>query len=430
MRNIVLGLMFGDEGKGKVVDFLTDEKTTVIRFNGGTNAGHTVVTSRGKFKFHLLPSGALRASDIVLGNGMVIDPFALKEELEIYKEENSDLRIMISRAASVVTPIHIYIDKKQEELRGSLKIGTTSKGIGPCYEDKFSRNGIRIGDLLDQPTILNKLRLMTTMRKHLLEGSEFLKEETLHKISTDLNNVGKIIEPLMCNTELFLEKKKSEGNLLFEGGHGALLDIDFGVYPYVTSSNTMSGGAMTGSGFSLRKMNNIIGVTKSYISKVGEGPFPTEISGETAESIREAGGEYGTTTGRPRRIGWLDIPLLKYSIMLNDVDVLAMTMLDVIGKQKSILICESYRENYDSPVQAMIERKKATPEYIEMASWGEIKDSEIDEILLKGYYGLPQEMKDFISKVETLSGKDIGIISLGQRREKTIIREKWKSILK
>ncbi len=430
MRNIVLGLMFGDEGKGKVIDFLTDEKTTVIRFNGGTNAGHTVVTSRGKFKFHLLPSGALRASDVVLGNGMVIDPFALKEELDIYKLENANLRIMISKAAGVVTPIHVFIDKKQEQLRGDLKIGTTSKGIGPCYEDKFSRNGIRMGDLVDKQTIMAKLRLITTMRQQLLEGSDYLSTQSLEKLAEDLYKVGKFIEPLMCNTELFLEKKKSEGNLLFEGGHGALLDIDFGVYPYVTSSNTMSGGSMTGSGFSLRKINNIIGVTKSYISKVGEGPFPTEISGSAADSIREAGGEYGTTTGRPRRIGWLDIPLLKYSIMLNDVDVLAMTMLDVIGKQKSILICESYRENFDSPVQAMIDKKSATPEYIEMASWGEIPESEVDEMILKGYYGLPQEMKDFITKVESLTGKEIGIISIGQRRERTIIREKWKSILK
>ncbi|MHB1492919.1 MAG: adenylosuccinate synthase [Thermoplasmataceae archaeon] len=430
MRNIVLGLMFGDEGKGKVIDFLTDEKTTVIRFNGGTNAGHTVVTSRGKFKFHLLPSGALRASDVVLGNGMVIDPFALKEELDIYKLENANLRIMISKAAGVVTPIHVFIDKKQEQLRGDLKIGTTSKGIGPCYEDKFSRNGIRMGDLVDKQTIMAKLKLITTMRQQLLEGSDYLSTQALEKLAEDLYKVGKFIEPLMCNTELFLEKKKSEGNLLFEGGHGALLDIDFGVYPYVTSSNTMSGGSMTGSGFSLRKINNIIGVTKSYISKVGEGPFPTEISGSTADSIREAGGEYGTTTGRPRRIGWLDIPLLKYSIMLNDVDVLAMTMLDVIGKQKSILICESYRENFDSPVQAMIDRKSATPEYIEMASWGEIPEPEVDEMILKGYYGLPQEMKDFITKVESLTGREIGIISIGQRRERTIIREKWKSILK
>ncbi|EQD78838.1 adenylosuccinate synthetase, partial [mine drainage metagenome] len=261
-------------------------------------------------------------------------------------------------------------------------------------------------------------------------GSGFDNLDTINEISENLYNIGKEIEPMMCNTELFLDKKKNEGNLLFEGGHGALLDIDFGIYPFVTSSNTISGGVMTGSGFSIRKINNIIGVTKSYISKVGEGPFPTEIMGDTAESIRKTGGEYGTTTGRPRRIGWLDIPLLKYSIMLNDVDVLAMTMLDVIGNQKSILICESYREKFDSPVQAMIDKKIATPEYIEMPSWGEMGDSEIEEILIKGYYSLPQEMKDFITKVETLTGKEIGILSMGQRRERTIIREKWKSILK
>ncbi len=424
MIKLILGLQFGDEGKGKITDFVSDEKSILVRYNGGTNAGHTVVTDRGKFKFHLLPAGSLRAKTVVLGNGMVIDPFALIEEIKGIIKENLRLDIRISSAASVVTDLHKNIDREQENLRGDMKIGTTSHGIGPTYEEKYSRNGIRISDLSSLETIIRKLRLIREIRQSELRNSPYLEDEKLLELAKNLHSTWDFIGKFVCSTETFLMDSVEKGEkMIFEGGHGSLLDIDFGTYPYVTSSNTISGSMHTGSGISLRKVNTIIGVVKSYTSRVGEGPFPTELHGNEAESLRTAGGEYGTTTGRPRRVGWLDIPLIRYASSLNDIDELAMTKLDVLGSRKIIKICTSYGKKINNPMNALLGAETAEPEYIEMDGWGTLGNDEIEKIVSKGYDSVPEKMKEYIETVEKLVGKKISIVSIGQIRGSTILKK-------
>ena len=423
MRNLVLGLQFGDEGKGKVTDFISQENSVLVRYNGGTNAGHTVVTKKGKFKFHLLPAGSLKASSIVLGNGMVIEPEALVNEISDVLAENPHLKIHISSAAHVVTRLHKYMDGAQEKMRGEMKIGTTSHGIGPTYEEKYSRNGIRVEDLGNRDTVLKKLSFIRELRSSELTESPFNNEE-LEKIADELHEKWQYFRSFVGRTEYFLFDAVSKNeHMVFEGGHGTMLDIDFGTYPYVTSSNTISGALHTGTGISLRKIDRIIGVVKAYTSRVGEGPFPTELHGKDADLLREAGGEYGTTTGRPRRVGWLDIPLVNYAAMLNDVDEIAITKLDVLGQFRNIRICTSYGKNVKEPVNALLGKEKAEPEYVEMDSWGKIGEGEIEQIVESGYDAVPEEMKNYISTVERLTGKPVKIVSIGQIRESTVVRK-------
>ncbi len=423
MRNLVLGLQFGDEGKGKITDFISQEDSVLVRYNGGTNAGHTVVTGKGKFKFHLLPAGSLKAESIVLGNGMVIDPEALVKEIGDVLVENPKLHIYISSAAHVVTRMHKFMDGAQERMRGDMKIGTTSHGIGPTYEEKYSRNGIRIEDLEDENRILRKLKFIRELRSSELQDSPFDDIE-LEKIARELHEKWNYFSKYVTRTEYFLmDSVNNNRHMVFEGGHGTLLDIDFGTYPYVTSSNTISGALHTGSGISLRKIQRIIGVVKAYTSRVGEGPFPTELHGQEADRLREAGGEYGTTTGRPRRVGWLDIPLVNYAANLNDVDEISITKLDVLGEFKTIRICKSYGKNVKIPVDALLGKAVAEPEYIEMDSWGKMSESEIRHIVETGYEAVPPEMKDYVSMVEKLTGKPVKVISIGQIRESTVVRK-------
>ena len=424
MRSLVLGLQFGDEGKGKITDFISHPGSVIVRYNGGTNAGHTVVTDRGTFKFHLLPAGSLRAESIVLGNGMVIDPEALITEISSIRAENKDLKILVSSAANVVTKLHKAIDRAQEEMRGDNKIGTTSHGIGPTYEEKYSRNGIRIEDLADIDKIRKKLKLISTMRRSELENTEYNNPEKIEQLAVELSKYWASIGKYVCRTEIVLHEMVTDNReMVFEGGHGTMLDIDFGSYPYVTSSNTISGGVHTGSGVSLRKIQRIIGVVKSYTSRVGEGPFPTELHGKDADLLREAGGEYGTTTGRPRRVGWLDIPLVKYASTLNDIDELSLTKLDVLGTFKTIKICTDYGKNVKNAINVLTGSEKADPSYMEMDSWGTLKEDEIREMVKKGYSSLPDEMRTYIEKVESLSGKPVHIISIGKIRDSTIQKE-------
>lgn len=424
MRSLVLGLQFGDEGKGKITDFISHRGSVIVRYNGGTNAGHTVVTDKGTFKFHLLPAGSLRAESIILGNGMVIDPEALIAEIKSIRTENSELRILVSSAANVVTKLHKAIDRAQEEMRGDSKIGTTSHGIGPTYEEKYSRNGIRIEDLKDLEKIRKKLTLISAMRRSELENTEYNNTEKIEELALELSTYWASIGQYVCRTETVLHEMVEENReMVFEGGHGTLLDIDFGSYPYVTSSNTISGGVHTGSGVSLRKIQRIIGVVKSYTSRVGEGPFPTELHGKEAELLREAGGEYGTTTGRPRRVGWLDIPLVKYASVLNDVDELALTKLDVLGTFKTIKICTDYGSKAKIAMNVLTGSEEAEPSYLEMDSWGVLKEEEIRDIVKKGYSSIPDEMKTFIEKIELLSKRPVHIISIGKIRDSTIQKQ-------
>ncbi|MGP6294288.1 adenylosuccinate synthase [Caldiplasma sukawensis] len=422
MRQVVVGLQFGDEGKGKITDFLTGKDTIIVRYNGGTNAGHTVSVDGKEFKFHLMPAGSLVSQEVFLGNGMVIDPFAFLQEYEKIREENPELKVHISEGANVVTEIHKFIDRAEEESREN-RIGTTSHGIGPTYEEKYSRNGIRIEDLGDKEKLVKKIKLLCRTKKSLLEKSNYSDPAEIDRVAASLYSVWEKIKDYVERTEITLwGYVDSDRNMLFEGANGALLDIDFGTYPFVTSSNTISGAIHNGSGVSMRKIHRVVGVAKAYTTRVGEGPFPTELSGKDGEKLRESGSEYGTTTGRPRRVGWLDLPILKYTTRLNDVDILAITKIDVLGSMKEIKVCKDYGK--DRGVMEVLQGKvKANPQYEIFDGWGNLAEDEKSMIIERGKGHMPEEMEKYISFIEKIIEKPVKIISLGKNRKTTLVRE-------
>ncbi|KAA8922696.1 adenylosuccinate synthase [Thermoplasma sp.] len=418
----VVGLQFGDEGKGKITDYLSGSYDVVVRFNGGTNAGHTVVTDEGTFKFHLLPSGSLRTSYVVLGSGMVIDPVSLIPEIEIVKKINPALKIMISRNAHVVTKMHRQIDVEEEKIRSSLMIGTTAQGIGPTYEDKYARTGIRMADISDLNVLREKIETMYRMHSNLLSGTEFSDPSKREDMAKEINGAAQKLNGYLDYTELAIEGLYSQGKrILFEGAQGVFLDPDFGFYPFVTSSNTISASIYTGTGFSLRKVNRIIGVAKAYVSKVGEGPFPTEVTGDLAKQLRDLGGEYGTTTGRPRRVGWLDLPMLKYAVRIDDVDEIAITKVDTLGMLDKVKVCRQYvldGKPIDYIPRDMDTIKRVQPVYDEFDGWGQISDSISGRKI--SIEQLPPRLVRYIKYVEEQVGKPIGIISMGKERNRTV----------
>lgn len=423
MITVILGLQFGDEGKGKITDYLSENYSTVVRFNGGNNAGHTVVTDKGPHKFYLIPAGALRSKNVVLGNGMVIDPFGLLEEIEKLKNVHADVQIRISRLAHVVTPLHKYLDKAEEEVRAKLRIGTTAQGIGPTYEDKFARTGLRMVDLQDRDILEDKIETICKMKKALLDGSEFDSDRTRSEMVDRLLEAGNRLSEYLDYTEdTIFSLYESGENILFEGAQGTMLDIDFGMYPFVTSSNTLAGALSTGSGFPFRKVDRVVGVVKAYISKVGSGPFPTEISGDEAVKLRDIGQEYGTTTGRPRRVGWLDLNMLSYAIRVNDVDSLAITKIDTLGMMDRILVAETYsidgKEIKYIP-RSLEELGRVKVTYREFKPWGDISSLSGHDGKIE-YDSLPEEVREYIGYIETKVRRPIEIISMGADRNRTI----------
>ncbi|AKA48457.1 adenylosuccinate synthase [uncultured archaeon] len=423
MITVILGLQFGDEGKGKVTDYLSEKYSTVVRFNGGNNAGHTVVTDKGLHKFYLIPAGALRSRNVILGNGMVIDPFGLLDEIDKLKHVHADVQIKISRLAHVVTPLHKFLDKAEEEIRSKLRIGTTAQGIGPTYEDKYARTGVRMVDLLDREILTDKVETIFRMKKALLEGSEFNSDDARFRMVEKLLKAGKEISKYLDYTEDFIFDSYEKGeNILFEGAQGTMLDIDFGLYPFVTSSNTLAGALSNGSGFPFRKVDRVIGVVKAYTSKVGAGPFPTEISGEDADRLRGYGNEYGTTTGRPRRVGWLDLNLLSYAIRINDVDTLAITKIDTLGQMDRVYVGERYSldgEEIKYIPRSLDDLEKVKVSYREFKPWGDLSDIGKDGKRIE-YSDLPREVKEYIEYIENRMKRPVEIISLGADRNKTI----------
>lgn len=424
MIGAVLGLQFGDEGKGKITDFLGDKFQVAVRFNGGNNAGHTVVVNGKKYKFRLISSGALRSETVVLGNGMVIDPFALIEEITNLRDSKCKAAIKISKMAHVVTPMHKVLDRKEEELRSKLKIGTTAQGIGPTYEDKYARTGIRMTDLQNLDIIREKIETIYMMKQSLLVNSEYSDSAAREKMAKDLFEAGRKLEPYLEYTEVTIRNLYEAGkNILFEGAQATMLDIDFGMYPFVTSSNALAGALSLGAGFPFRKVDYVIGVVKAYMSKVGAGPFPTELLGNEADHLRELGHEYGTATGRPRRVGWLDLPMLKYSIKMNDVDALALTRLDTLGEMDKIMVCTSYQRDgveLDYIPRSFKELDELKLTYTEAKSWGKLSD---DVINANDFKSLPQNMKDYIAMIERELKIPVDVISLGEGREHTLLRE-------
>ncbi len=420
--SVIVGLQFGDEGKGKITDYLSDKYDVVARFNGGTNAGHTVVTQDGVFKFHLVPSGSLRTKMVILGNGMVIDPFALIDEISKIRAVNRDLVVKVSFNAHIVTKMHKVLDNMEEKMRSSMSIGTTAQGIGPTYEDKYARTGIRMFDLLDLSILKEKIESIYGMKSNLLKDTEFSEKNKRDSMAGELYEVGLKLKEYMDYTENVIYESYSSGkNILFEGAQGLLLDPDFGFYPFVTSSNTISASAFTGTGFSLRKVKKIIGVAKAYISKVGEGPFATEMFGDEAKKLREAGGEYGTTTGRPRRVGWLDLPMLKYSLMLDDVDQIALTKVDTLGIMDEIKVCEAYEidgKKSKFPPKDIKTVQNFKPVYRSFEPWGDIADMIGKKVIEKS--DLPEKLIKYIDFIEKETGIPISIISAGKERKSTV----------
>lgn len=425
MIAVVHGLQFGDEGKGKITDFLTARFPVAVRYSGGNNAGHTVVVDGKKYKFRLMSSGSLRGETVILGNGMVIDPFALLEEIDSLSKARSTAKLKISKMAHVVTPMHKYLDVKEEEVRAKLSLGTTAQGIGPTYEDKYARTGIRMADLESPEIIRQKIETIYLMKKNLLEDSEFADQKRRDQVADELYKAGRKLEPYLEYTEVTLRKLYENGkNIIFEGAQATMLDIDFGMYPFVTSSNAVAGAVSTGAGFPFRKVDYVLGVAKAYMSKVGAGPFPTEILGKEADDLRELAGEYGTATGRPRRVGWLDLPMLKYTTALNDVDGIALTRLDTLGEVGRIKVCKSYLKNgkeLDYIPRSFKDMEGLEVEYVELESWGKISQ---DVIRQDRYMALPQKLRNYIDLIEKELGLPVDILSLGEGRENTLIRDK------
>ena len=418
---VVLGALWGDEAKAKIVDALAVNMDAIVRFQGGCNAGHTVVHGDKTYKFHIIPVGILDPKMIcIIGNGVVINIERLLQEIEEIESKGIHLadRFFISSQAHVTLPIQTYLDELGEKLSGKQAIGTTKSGIGPTYSDKAARLGLRMGDLLDKEYLEYRL-------SNLIENKRDMLGSWLENISLDdsvemLYDIGIQLKPYICNTPCMINKLIRENkNILFEGAQGTLLDIDFGTYPYVTSSNTTIGAALTGAGINPRSIDRIIGVMKAYFTRVGNGPFPTELHDEIGEYIRERGHEYGTTTGRPRRCGWFDAVAARFSAMLNGFDEIALTLLDVYSGLDTIEICTGYTldglELEEYPVETRL-LKLVQPTYISLLGWKE------DITSVKKFEDLPENAKDFVNAIEELLSIPIKIISVGAERSQTIFR--------
>ncbi len=411
----VIGTQWGDEGKGKIVDYLAEQADMVVRYQGGNNAGHTVITNGKEFKLHLLPSGILYSNIIcVLGNGVVIDPQVLIKEIDKIRRESINTNLLkISDRAHVIFPYHKLQDELQEENLGSKKIGTTKRGIGPCYVDKYNRIGIRMIDLLEPEVLYEKLKMN-------LEEKNFLfnKKFNFEKLYSQYTQYGKQLRIYVCDTiKLINNAVKENKKILFEGAQATFLDVDFGTYPYVTSSNPTLGGVYIGSGLGSVNIKEIIGVVKAYTTRVGSGPFLSEIDDDTGNYIRETGKEYGTTTGRPRRCGWLDIIMLKHAIVVNGITSLAVTRLDILDNLETIKICTGYKykneiiETYPASLNILSQME---PKYIEIEGWKQSIRT------IRDYDDLPKNTKLFLDIIVQLSAVPINIISVGPDREETI----------
>lgn len=418
---IILGAQWGDEGKGKIVDLLSESADIVVRYQGGANAGHTVCFNGKTYILHLLPSGVFHPNvTCVIGNGVVLDPIALLDEIEMVKTAGVDIsgRFLISHNAHLIMPYHKLLDRLSEQ--GEDKIGTTGKGIGPAYVDKYARIGIRVADLLDVDILRKKLRKNIELKNEILEKIYGVQKFNIDKMINEYIEFGKKISQFVIDTAIYLNKAISEKKkILLEGAQGTLLDVDHGTYPYVTSSNPTAGGASTGSGIPPMKINGVIGVIKAYTTKVGEGPFPTELKDGLGDYIRRKGNEYGATTGRPRRCGWLDIVSLRHSIMINGIQNLALTKLDVLSELDEIKICVAYEingkklENFPTNPTTL---ENVTPVYERFKGW----KREISNV--KSYSEFPSETREFIEAIEELTEVKISIISIGPDRKQTVFK--------
>ena len=418
---VVVGLQWGDEGKGKIVDVLSENFDIVVRFQGGSNAGHTVIVDGVTHKFRILPTGAIRGKRVVIGNGVVVDPVILVQEMETLTNKGVNIDLLISDRAHLITPYQIQIDGLQEAAKGRKKVGTTKRGIGPTYADKVSRIGVRFCDFIGAKN--EQWEILESMSKSSIEkvhestiantdsASKKLFSTFVQKLLSYVGDCGEYLE-----SEMNLGKR-----VLFEGAQGALLDIDHGTYPYVTSSNCVSAAASTGTGISFSRLGSVLGISKAYLTRVGTGPFPTELEDDIGEKLRERGKEYGTVTGRPRRCGWLDLVALKYAIRLNGCEYLAITKTDVLTGIDPLKVCIAYEingtETRTFPASAEV-LSEAIPVYKEIDGWSEDIQVPADQ---EGLKGLPDQLQKYLSLIIESTGSKIALVSIGPDRAETVL---------
>ena len=420
---VLIGTQWGDEGKGKVTDFLAEKANIIVRYQGGNNAGHTVVVGEEEFKLHLIPSGILYPDKIcIIGNGVVVDPAVLLKELAYLAERGIDTsNLRISSRAHVIMPYHRKIDELEEERKGLNKIGTTKRGIGPAYMDKAARVGIRIGDLLDPEEFEEMLERNLIEKNELLEkifnAEVFSKEEIFKEYQGYAAQIAKYV----ADTSVIINEAINRGEkVLFEGAQGTLLDLDHGTYPFVTSSHPIAGAACVGAGIGPTKITKVVGVIKAYTTRVGEGPFPTELTDEIGEGISRAGNEFGTTTGRPRRCGWFDVVIAKYAVRVSGIDAFAVTKLDVLSGLEKLKICTGYSYNNGEKVikefpESLKALAKCEPIYEELDGWQE------DISGATSFADLPENAQKYLTRISELSGAKVGILGVGTKRDQTIV---------
>lgn len=419
---VLIGAQWGDEGKGKITDFLAEKAELVVRYQGGNNAGHTVVVNGEEFKLHLIPSGILYSDKTcVIGNGVVVDPAVLLEELRYMADRGVKTgKLLISSNAQVIMPYHRLLDALEEEARGAHKIGTTKRGIGPAYVDRAARIGIRFGDLLDKEDFGAKLKRNLIEKNNLLEKIYGAKPLDFESIYQEYLGYVEQLKSFVTDTSLAIDEViKAGGKVLFEGAQGTLLDLDHGTYPYVTSSHPIAGGACIGAGVGPTKINRVLGVIKAYTTRVGEGPFPTELLEETGETIRQCGHEFGVTTGRARRCGWFDAVIARYAVRVSGISDFALTKLDVLTGLEKVKICVGYKVGNDTIhefPQSLKAFTQCQPILEEMPGWQE------DITKVRRFEDLPPAAQNYVRRIEELTGVPATLVAVGPVREQTIVR--------
>jgi len=422
-NTVVIGAQWGDEGKAKITDLLAEKADMIIRYQGGCNAGHTVVAHNKTFKFHLIPSGILYENKIcMIGPGTVIHPESFEKELNGLIEEGIDVsRLKISPLATITMPYHIEIDGSSESQAGKNKIGTTKRGIGPTYTDKYARIGLKIQDLYSEETLSTKLDLILPVKNKQLEKVYGLEPYSKECLAALCEKYAAIFKPYVAFNWQDLLNKHKNNTILFEGAQGVMLDVDYGTYPFVTSSSPIGGGAAVGSGYGPKMIDNVIGVAKAYVTRVGEGPFVTELTNEVGDKIREVGHEFGVTTGRPRRCGWFDAVTMKYAVLVGGLTSIALTKIDVFDSFDEIKICTAYKDTRNGEIYKtyptdIYMHKYLEPIYETHSGWGK------DITQIKKYEDLPLNTKKYLSRLEKLLECPISIVSVGPDREQTIIK--------
>ncbi len=419
---VVFGAQWGDEGKGRFVDMLAQNADMVVRYQGGNNAGHTVWANGVEYKLHLIPSGILsEEKPCIIGNGVVLDPKALLDEIKYVNDKGVNVKnLFISDRCHLIMPYHRELDALIEQSLGDAKIGTTKRGIGPCYTDKVARTGIRVADLMDSEIFAKKLAVALKIKNNeitKLYGAEPMNYDEILKEYTEYANA---IRPMVCDTSLLAyEAYKQDKNLLFEGAQGMLLDIDFGTYPYVTSSHPTSGGVPIGIGLSPQVITEVVGVVKAYTTRVGEGPFVTELNDEKGEQIRAKGGEFGVSTGRPRRCGWLDTVILRFAVRTSGITTIALSRLDTLGGTGDVRVCTGYELDgnvYDNYPASLDTLARCKPIYREFEGWSD------DICHIRNFDELPEAARKYILFIEEQTGVDISMIGVGPGREQCVVR--------